>query len=386
MCAAIAARTKARDNGIADRDFAITLFERNHRPGVTIRISGGGKCNVTHEGSVDQLLHKGFLRKAEQRFLRHALYAFSNEDIKDLLRKQGVRTVARDDGKVFPLSGMAEDVLRAFEKTIAGCVVTILSGERVKRIDKQEDIFSVCTERSEFRADAVIVATGGVSYPQTGTTGDGLEIARSFGHSIIQPSPALAPVYLKPFFPQSLAGVSLPGVVLTVSVRGKRVSRTGDLLITHKGISGPVCLSLSRDAGELLANGERGEVTVNFFPDRSPGELSIFLLDHGSAKGSQFIRKFLQEQAAIPSALISVIMRQAGVDPEEKWGNLTKTARRALEHTLQHFALGIVKTVPLDAGEVSAGGVALKEVNPKTMESRKCKNLFFLRRSSRLYR
>lgn len=376
MCAAIAARKKVRSRGIADQDFEIVILERNARPGVKIRISGGGKCNVTHQGTLDELLHKGFLRKTEQRFLRHSIYAFSNEDVLDLLRKQGVATVVRDDGKVFPLSGMADDVLKAFERMLVSSGVQVITGEKVKSVENRKNFFTVCTENSEFSAGAVVVATGGVSYSQAGTTGDGLEIARSLGHSVMKPLPALAPMYLKPAPPRSLAGVSLQGVVLKVVFKGKNISRTGDLLITHKGISGPACLSLSRETAELLGDGVDCEARLGFLPTCSSERLTKLLLNHAAENGARFIRKFLQAQASIPSAIIPFIMQQAGVNKEEKWGTLTKKARRSLEHTLQNYVLGVVKAVPLDAAEVSAGGVALKEVNPKTMESRVCRGFF----------
>lgn len=376
ICAAIAARKKARENGIEDKDFSICVLERNKRLGVKIRISGGGKCNLTHEGTVNQLIGKGFLRKSEQRFLRHALYSFTNKELLDLLEKQGLRTVARDDGKVFPVSGVADDVLRVFEKELGDSIVQVIAGERVERVEKMNGVFSVITEKAEFIADVVVLATGGVSYPKTGTTGDGLKIASSFGHTVRKPSPALAPIYLKPIPPQILAGVSFRGIGLRVAVQGRSVSRAGDLLITHKGISGPACLSLSREAAEMLGEVEKAEVMVDFLPEYASEALKKLLLAQASVNGSGLIRKFLQVQPSIPSSVVSFIMEQAGVDWEEKWGNLTKKARHSLEQTLRNFALGVVRAIPLHSGEVSAGGVVLKEVDPKTMESRVCKGLF----------
>lgn len=376
ICAAIAARKKARENGIEDKDFSICILERNKRPGAKIRISGGGKCNLTHKGTVDQLLEKGFLRKSEQRFLRHALYSFTNEELLDLLEKQGLQTVVRDDGKVFPVSGVADDVLRFFEKELYRSRVKVITGERVKRVEKINDVFNVTTGSGTFSADVVVLATGGTSYPQTGTTGDGLKNAASLGHMVTRPLPALAPIYLRQVPSQTLVGVSFRGVCLRVSVKGKSVSRTGDLLLTHKGISGPACLSLSREAAEMLEGFEKGEVTVDFLPEYSSEALKRLLLEQASVNGGRLIRKFLQEQPSIPSSAVSFIMEQAVVDREERWGNLTKKARLSLGYTLQNFALGVIKEIPLDAGEVSAGGVALKEVNPKTMESRLCKGLF----------
>ncbi len=376
ICAAIAARKKARENGIEDKNFSITVLERNRRPGVKIRISGGGKCNLTHMGTVSQLLEKGFLEKSERRFLRHALYAFSNTDLLSLLQKEGLRTAARDDGKVFPVSGVADDVLRVFEKELANSRVKVITGERVKRVENNDGAFSITAMNGTFSASRIILATGGVSYPQTGTTGDGLKIAADLGHTVKKPLPALAPLSLLPVPPRSLVGVSLRNVGLRVSGKGRRVSRIGDLLLTHKGISGPACLSISREAAEMLEDGEQGTVTVDFLPLHDSETLEKLLLEQVSVNGGRFIRRFLQAQPSIPSSVVSFIMEQAGIDQESKWGNLRKKDRHLLQYALQNFLLGIIQAIPLDAGEVSAGGVALKEVNPKTMESRLCKGLF----------
>ncbi|UZJ42667.1 NAD(P)/FAD-dependent oxidoreductase [Prosthecochloris sp. SCSIO W1101] len=376
MCAAIAARKKARSCGFADKDFQVTILERNRRPGVKIGISGGGKCNITHDGTVDELLGKGFFRKSEQRFLRHALYAFSNKDLLELLARQGLRTVVRYDDRVFPGSECADDVLKVFERELERSLIQVLTGERVTYAESRDGVFRIMTETREFSADMLVVATGGVSYPQTGTRGDGLKIAHSFGHKVTKPLPALAPIYLDNAPSRMLVGVSLRDVALKVKADGNSVARTGDLLITHKGLSGPACLSLSREVAEMQVEAGESRVMIDFFPNCSAETLGKKLREHAFAKGGQLIRRFLQLQTTIPSSFVPLIMQQSGIDQDEKWGNLTKKARRSLELVLQNFAFGLVKAIPLEAGEVSAGGVVLKEVNPKTMESKKCRNLF----------
>ena len=376
MCSAFAARKMARSQGIGDEQFVITILERNSSVGAKIRISGGGRCNITHAGPVKDLLQKGFQRKVEQRFLRHALHAFSNEDVRAMLATCGVETAARDDGKVFPVSRNAGDVLEAFQSMLRNARVYLVTGERVTRAERLEEGFRVASEGREHTCRFLVLATGGVSYRHTGTTGDGLDIAVSLGHSVVKPSPALAPIYLKPPPPPELVGVSLRGTGLRVQCSGTAVSRNGDVLITHKGVSGPACLSLSVDAALLLNSHGKGELTLDFFPDHSSEDVAVLLLRHAEAHGSQFIRKYLQAQQAIPSAMVPYVMLQAGIDRQEKWGSLTKKARRSLQRTLKDFSLGWLKSIPLDAGEVSAGGVALQEIHPGTMESRVCSDLF----------
>ena len=248
MLAAIGARRGAEGAGI---ECSITIFERNARTGTKIRISGGGKCNVTHQGTPAELLEAGFLRINEQRFLRNALYGFSNNDLLELLHSRGVVTEVRPDGKVFPLSEDASSVAMAFEELLKELSVQLISSCRVKSVERKDGSFMITTTGEPLSADVVILATGGVSYSKTGTTGDGLVIARKLGHSIKEPSAALGPVFTLKAPPASLSGVSLRSAGLVVSAGGKSIERRGDLLFTHRGFSGPAALSLSRDIAEL---------------------------------------------------------------------------------------------------------------------------------------
>ncbi len=376
MLAAVAARLKARERAIADSDFRIAVLERNARPGAKIRISGGGKCNVTHDGEVADILARGLLRKKEERFLRPAFYAFTNDDLRRMLSGRGVATAVRDDGKVFPVSGRADDVLLALEAELRNASIDIVTGTRALSCRQQEGEFCVTTEMSVFFCQRLILATGGVSYRHTGTTGDGLKIAASLGHDPVLPSPALAPFFLRRHPAAALSGIAFRNVILSVRSLSERFWRKGDVLVTHKGLSGPACFSLSRDAADLMRRTGRAKVLVNFFPELAGEEVQQMLIRHASANGKQLIRKFLQSLPAIPSAMIPLILKHSGIERDERWGSLAKNARYSLQHALQDFSFGDIKTIPLDAGEVSAGGIALEQVNPKTMESRICPRLF----------
>ena len=362
MSAAIAARRGAEASGIA---CSITLLERNQRLGTKIRISGGGKCNVTHQGTPAEMLEQGFLRLNERRFLRNALYGFSSSDLLELLHSRGVETEVRPDGKVFPLSGDASSVALAFEELLK--------------------------EAETLTADAVILATGGVSYSATGTTGDGLVIARKLGHTIKEPSAALAPVFTLKAPPASLSGVSLRSAGLVASAGGKCIERRGDLLFTHRGFSGPAALSLSRDIAELCRDFGSASLFADLFPEHNPAELDHQLLQHARKHGAQMVRKFLQicpiapslkkgfieaPYGTIPTALVPFIIRHALLEIDITWSTLQKEQRQSLLTVLKRFPLGTVRNVPLDQGEVSAGGILLGEVNPKTMQSRVLPNLF----------
>jgi hypothetical protein len=387
MSAAIGARRTAELSGI---ECTITLLERNPHLGTKIRISGGGKCNVTHQGSPAELLEQGFLRTNERRFLRNALYGFSSSDLLELLHSRGVETEVRPDGKVFPLSGDASSVARGFEEMLKESSVTILFSCRVRRIEQKDELFLITTASETFTADVVILATGGVSYSQTGTTGDGLSIARKFGHSIKEPSAALAPIFTVKAPPASLSGVSLRSAGLVVSAAGKYVERRGDLLFTHRGFSGPAALSLSRDIAELCHEFGSAFLFADLFPEQSSAELDELLLRHARKHGAQMVRKFLQicpiaplkdtlsqsPHGTIPTALVPFIIRHALLEIDVTWSGLYKEKRQSLLSVLKRFPLGSVRDIPLDQGEVSAGGIVLGEVNPKTMQSRVIPKLF----------
>jgi predicted Rossmann fold flavoprotein len=252
-------------------------------------------------------------------------------------------------------------------------------------------VFHVRCAGATYTSDAVILATGGVSYSQTGTTGDGLAIARAFGHSVVEPSAALSPVYTVKPPPEALAGVALRSAGLVASGGGRSVERRGDLLFTHRGFSGPAALSLSRDIAELLSESGSCQLFADLFPDHKPSEIEQLLLRQTRTNGAQMVRKFLQScpiappegpfgaapHGTIPTALVPYIMRYASVDSEVTWSTLPKEDRQSLLAVLKRFPLGRVREVVLDQGEVSAGGVSLGEVSPKNMQSRVVPNLFF---------
>jgi len=379
MLAAVAAREAARKRQIPDKDFSIVILERNALPGAKIRISGGGRCNVTHAAEPDELLARGFLNRSEQRFLRHALHTFRSDDLLALLDRQGVRCEARPDGKVFPVAGFsASDVVHALERMTEERAVTMETSCTVGAIERLEDAFAVTAGERTFTAAVLILATGGVSYPSTGSRGDGLLFARRLGHTIVKPSPALAPVLTMEKPSPMLAGVSLRSVALIASAGGKQVGRRGDVLFTHRGFSGPAVLSLSRAVAELFRTEGSCRLFADMFPDLTPDALQETLLLETKRNGAKLVRKFLQHsQGAPPSALIAVIMHQAGVPADVQLSGLARASRLSLLQTLKRFPLGSVKAVPLEEGEVSAGGVSLTEVNPKTMQSRLVPALFF---------
>ena len=389
MLAAVSARRTARSLGIADDRFRIVLLERNNRPGAKIAISGGGHCNLTHDGPVDQLLEKGFLRKNEQRFVRHAIHRFTNADLLTLIGRYGVETIAREDGKVFPASGRAGDVLAAMKRMVEDASAEIVTGMRVDGLEISAQGFAVRAGAEFYDADSVILAAGGASWGSSGTTGDGIRLAASAGHHAVPTLPALAPIFFTVPPRQELVGVSLRGIGLVVESGSVADTRRGDVLISHRGVSGPACLSLSRSvAGYFSSGADPVRIMADLFPGHDEGVLSSFILDHAARHGTQLVRTFLQRcplaperltttaetssasLTTIPNAFAAEIMRLAGIDPEQVLSGLTRQQRRTLVSVLKRLPLGTVRKVPLDKAEVSAGGISLAEIDPKSMESR----------------
>jgi predicted Rossmann fold flavoprotein len=386
MLAAISARRAARELSVVDERLRIVLLERNPKPGNKIAISGGGHCNLTHDADVKSLLEKGFLKKSEQRFLRHAIHTFSNADLLVLFGRYGLKTEVRADGRVFPVSGRAGEVLDLLRRMVEESTVTLVTGARVERVECGSSGFILHAGERRFEADAVILATGGASWGSAGTTGDGNRLAASVGHSIAPVLPALAPNYFTVPPKPELVGVTLRNILLVASADGASDSRRGDVLISHRGISGPACLSLSRSVAGFLASGKKVTISADLFPGHDEGKLSAFILEEAARHGTRQVRIFLQRcplaperldapsdssaAETIPNAFADEIMRQAGINREVTMSGLTKAQRLGLVSALKRLTLGAVRKVPLDRAEVSAGGVSLGEIDPKTMQSK----------------
>jgi predicted Rossmann fold flavoprotein len=355
------------------------LLEKNERLGIKLHISGGGKCNITHAGLMHDV--RMAFEPQEARFLRLPFLRFTNEEVLALLHERGVETYTRPDGRIFPVSGRADDVVDALAWHARHAGAEIRCSTPVERIEVEGGrIRAVGLQGRQQPASAVILATGGVSYPKTGTTGDGLRWARELGHTVVPLRAALAPIYLDPAPPADWSGVAVRDCllrarrVLTADGSGKVISRwRGDLLFTHKGISGPTALGVSRAVALAL---EHGPVTLDadLLPDRPPEELAAELTspDHRAARRS--VRTLLD--AWLPNRLVPALLAHAAVDLSTPLHQLSRPARNRLIETLKAWPLGAARAVPLERGEVTAGGVSLDEVDPATMASRKVPGLY----------
>lgn len=355
------------------RGCPVLLLERNGRLGTKILISGGGKCNVTHEGTVDELL-SAFLPR-ERRFLKPAFYLFGNGDIQQLLASKGLLFAPRPNGRIFPVNGIAKDVMRAFSNLLAEQNVVTRFHQRVEEVLADHDgVCGVRAGEAVFPTRQVILATGGASYPDVGTTGDGFAIAQKLGHTIVPVRAALAPIQVTPHLPRDWRGVAIRGGSLSAVHNGRQIAAwQDDVLFTHEGLSGPATLEVSR---AVAAAAESGVVNLylDFFPGKPAADIDEEIQSMIRTQGGRMVATLLEP--LLPNRIIEGMLRSVGVDPATRGLVLTREGRGAIVALLKRWFLGKVATVLKDRGEVTAGGVALGEVNPHTMQSRRVKGFY----------
>jgi predicted flavoprotein YhiN len=388
----------------------VLLLEKTTRIGTKILISGGGKCNITHAGTVDEVL-RGF-RRHEAWFLKPSFYRFTNREVVELLTRKDLEVYTRPDGRIFPVRGTAKDVvetLRSYlqearvDVQLESPVIEILAeggavqGVRIGSAAEPKKGYSRPSaqygakallqavqlesggsagpkERSDrvVRCAQVILAVGGNSYPNSGTTGDGWVWARDLGHTVVKPQAALAPIYLHEVDAER-SGVSLRDCVLRARSGGKEVARwRGDLLFTHQGISGPCALGISRTVAEHLP--ESVDLAADVLPDSSHERLQEELLQASRANPKRSVVSWVGERMA--AQLAEDLAAGVGIDRDLMLGRLDRKARNRLVEALKGWPIGGARHVPLEKGEVAAGGVALDEVDPHTMRSLRVQGLF----------
>ena len=350
------------------------LVEKNAKLGIKLLISGGGKCNITHGGEMENLRQK--FNAHEARFLKHSFYQYTNADVLRHLNQLGVETYTREDGRVFPKSGKAGDVVHALRRLIEQAHVEIRLSTSVQEIMHDDSgVSGVRTQNEKISSRKIILATGGLSYAKTGTTGDGFSWAHNLGHSIVPLRPALAPIYLDPILPSACQGIAIRDCILKAkSVNKTIVKWRADLLFTHQGISGPAALEISRVAFLSMGNNQQVDIYVDILPDFSESKLEENIEGEVLTSGSRILETLVE--LFVPRRLAPFLLASAGINGSKKCHQLLKDERRTLVRTLKDWHIGKIAEIPLDRGEVTAGGIDLHEVDPKTMRSRIVKGLY----------
>lgn len=368
--AGIMAAIRAAENGAA-----VTLYEKNNALGRKLRITGKGRCNLTNLVDVDEIVKNV---TGNGKFLYSALKNFTAEDTINFFETLGLATKVERGNRVFPESDNAADVIDVLTKQLAILNVEVKLNSRVDEIfTNGNKIIGVEVHKKFISADAVILATGGASYPATGSTGDGYKFAKNLGHNVTNIFPALVPLEVEEDFVRDLQGLSLKNVRVTLKSDGKVIEEIfGEMLFTHFGVSGPIILTLSRAVAKFLAEKSFVELAINLKPALTPEQLDARILRDFQKFQRKAIKNALVE--LLPTKLISPILDLAYIDEDKKVDDVTKEERRRLIENLRGLTLTVTKTRPLDEAIVTAGGVDVKEVNPKTMESKLVKGLFIV--------
>ena len=356
------------------------LLERMARLGTKLRITGKGRCNLTNTAELDDFLtHFAFPDRGgeSQYFLRNAFARFFAPDLIGFFENLGVPVVVERGGRVFPASNDANQVAEALARFAREQGVQIRLRSRVERLlCEGGSVQGVVLDSGErVAAAAVIVATGGVSYPKTGSSGDGYRLAEQVGHHIVPVRPALVPLVVAGSDPQAMMGLSLRNVDVRLLLDGQEFARDfGEMLFTHYGVSGPIILTLSGPAVARLGQG-RLEMSINLKPALSPEKLDARLRRDLDRFGKRTYRNLLK--GLLPQKMIDIVVARTGVPPDKPGHQISAEERGRLRELLHDFRLSIVGHRPLDEAIVTAGGVDTAEVDPRTMASRIVRGLYF---------
>lgn len=352
----------------AKRGKTTLLIEKNDILGKKLLITGKGRCNVTNSAPIEDFILN---TRVNPNFMYSAFYSFTNDDLIKMLSDEGLELKEERGGRIFPVSDSSWDVKNTLEKLLNKNKVSI-KNEKVTFVDKKDDVFFVKTQNGLYYAQKVIVATGGVSYPKTGSTGDGYKFAKNFNHSIVTPTASLVPLVTKEDFIKDLMGLSLKNIGITLYKNDKKIYEDfGEMIFTHFGLSGPVILS----ASSHMKSGGEYKLKIDLKPALDVKTLDKRILrDFENEKNKDFINSL---DALLPKKLIPVIVGLTGIDEREKVHSITKEQRQKLVNLLKEFTLTITSKRPIDEAIITSGGINVKEIDPSTMESKLVKGLYF---------
>lgn len=356
------------------------LLERTGSLATKLRITGKGRCNLTNTAELDEFLrHFAFLEGGDESwlFLRNAFARFFAPDLIAFFENLGVPIVVERGGRVFPASNDARQVAEALGRFARAQGVDVRLHSRVTRLlCRERRVLGVELETTEqVEAGAVVIATGGASYPKTGSSGDGYRLAKQVGHTIVPVRPALVPLVVSGSEPRAMMGLSLRNVQVRLLLDGQEFAREfGEMLFTHYGVSGPIILTLSGPAVAHLGKG-RLEMSINLKPALSPEKLDARLQRDLDQFGKRAYHNLLK--GLLPQKMIEVVVARTGIPPDKPGHQITAEERGRLRELLHDFRLTIVGHRPLDEAIVTAGGVDTRQIEPRTMASRLVQGLYF---------
>ena len=351
------------------------LIEKTDSAGKKLLLSGSARCNITNAcESVEDFINNF---SESGKFLRNAFSVFFNKELLRFFRKRGLDFKVERNGKVFPITDKSSDILRILVKYMKDSGCRILYRKEVVDVLKRGDVFDVIAkDNAVFTAKKVILATGGLSYPQTGSTGFGFLAAEKLGHTVIKPRPGLTGVILKFNFLKEWQGVSFDDAAVSVYKDDKLVHKDrGEMIFTHFGISGPIIMHMSAIIYDALKSAKKVFLSIDFKPELSVGALEEAFQkefrDSPARKVSNTLKEF------VPARLVRRILESIRFDGDKKLGQVSAEERRRLAEKLKDFRMTVLFVRPIQEAMVTCGGVSVKEINPKTMESRIVKGIYF---------
>ena len=363
--------------------YDVVMLEKNNTLGRKLLITGKGRCNITSSLEISEHIKN---IPGNGMFMFSAFKNYTNEDIVSMLEKNGVKVKEERGNRIFPVSDKAQDVLIAFEKELKKLNVSVKLDSNVEAIKILSDNrFLISLENKEkIEADKLIIATGGKSYPGTGSTGDGYNFAKSLGHTVTAIRPSLVPLEIKEKLDcQSMQGLSLRNVSIKIKdVEKKKIiyEDFGEMLFTHFGVSGPIILSGSahliryKNVEELLKEGKI-KIYIDLKPALTEEQLNQRILrDFEKQKNKEYKNSLFE---LLPKKMINYVIEKSGIDGNKKVNEITKEERLTLVKLIKNLELTIKGTRPIEEGIITSGGINIKEINPSTMESKLVKNLYF---------
>lgn len=360
----------------------IVLIEKNASVGVKILLTGAGRCNITNIAPIDTFIKK-FGKQGN--FLRSAFYKFSNRALMDFFESRGLHLKSERQGRVFPSTDKAASVIETLQEALRASEVDILYKTALLDIKKKADVFeltlskdpSISLETSKnILSKKVVLATGGLSYPETGSSGDGLRIAKRMGHTIIPLKAALVALKTKEHWVKELRGISMENIRVTFSAGGKNyVSNIGEVMFTHFGVSGPLILDSSGEVVELVSEHKEVKLLIDLKPGLDAAKLQARLLRDFEAKGGAQLLTIME--GLLPKRMAPVFMRLCGLEGARKASQVTQKERRAIIQLLKALPLTVEGPLSIRHAMVTNGGVSTKEINPRTMESKIAPGLYF---------
>lgn len=352
----------------------VLLIEKMRQEGRKLLITGKGRCNITNDAPISEFIKHVY---PNGRFLRNAFAQYYSKDILALLERYGVESTLERGGRYFPASNKSSDVLKAFLKWVRELKVEILCGQKVEELIVEEGIIKALKANGQtFFANRVIIATGGKSYPATGSNGDGYELVKAVGHNIEKAIPALVPIETAGNTAQKLQGLNLKNVKAIVWVNNKKAGEAfGEMIFTHFGLSGPIILTLSRIVVAELQKQSKVEVTVDLKPALDEVKLDNRLIrdlnEHGKKKVGNIFRNWL------PASMIPVFIDLLELDTEKECHQVSSNERKQIKNKLKNLRFTVTKNRSFKEAIITAGGIPTNEISSKTMESKIVKGLYF---------